>query len=241
MRNIQSAEGNCVIFSIAAHYYINVDKRRVDNLPNNEEGWENLVIKTFGDGFLNGVVATKDLASIEATSNCPITLYQLNSKDTPKGGKMKYELMRVQPPTIKITNSNKHVRLLVVDDSEHVVLIKNFNQFMNAMSETLIVSSVEWPIAEAKEAIVNILSPDGNSLEICLLAHMGRLYLPNRTISKSTNGKNRHKLHRNPQTYLNIRQELKEKHKIDITPFNRTITHSDLPKIEKKLDANISG
>ena len=68
---------------------------------------------------------------------------------------------------------------------------------------------------------------------------MGRCYLPEKTISKAINGTNRHRLERNPKTYLDIRQDLKEKHGVEIRPFPRTVTLLDLPKIEKELNASI--
>ena len=64
-------------------------------------------------------------------------------------------------------------------------------------------------------------------------------YFPGQSISKVINGNHRHKLERNPNTYLNIRQQLKDQHKIEIKPFDRTVTLLDLPKIEKKLNASI--
>ena len=93
----------------------------------------------------------------------------------------------------------------------HVVLIRDYKKFMNAISETLNVVCTEWPIRKGSDSILNILSSEGNCLELFLLVHMGRFYLPDQTISNSTNGTDRHRFHRNPKTYLDIRQELKEK------------------------------
>ena len=53
------------------------------------------------------------------------------------------QIKTLHHPSIKIEDRNRHVRLLVVDDSEHVVLIRDFNKFMNTISETLNVVCTE--------------------------------------------------------------------------------------------------
>ena len=145
---------------------------------------------------------------------------------------IKYEIKTLHLPSINIEDRNRHALLLVVDDSEQVVLIRDYNKFMNAISETINVVCTEGPIASGSDSIVNILSPEGNSLKLCLLAHIGRLYFSEQTISKSSDAKTRHRRIRNPNTYLNIRQKLKEQHKIQIKPFNRTVTLLDLKKLK---------
>ena len=104
LRNSQSEEGKCVIFSIAVHYYTNVKNERNNNLPENDEEskWENLVRKTFGDNLLNGIVGTKDLSNIEQRTKCPITLYQLNSLNLTSQGVMKYEIRSYPFPQSKL-------------------------------------------------------------------------------------------------------------------------------------------
>ena len=123
-----------------------------------------MVNKSFRDNLLKGIVGNKDLSYIKQRTKCPITLYQLNSLNLAKNGDMKYEIKTLHFPSIKIEDRNRHVRLLVVDDSEHVVLIRDYYKFINAISKTLNVACTEWPIGKDSNSIVSILSPDGNSL-----------------------------------------------------------------------------